>query len=185
MPSHGVHLLCTHYPTMAPVSHQTPAISPARIKTVLLSGALYGAVWSLAPGCLSELLSMPGEAAIVILSGAMTGMIMSAALVPVLARCKRWQAVGLGVLSLPLGAGLFGFVISCIQWVVMKPTGTDYRFVMQIVEQPGYIFDPLQTAKHYVLYATLSAFGIVFIPLAIFTTLHLWRRIINAPVVPA
>lgn len=63
--------------------------------------------------------------------------------------------------------------------------GTHYRFVMQIVEQPGYIFDPLQTAKHYVLYATLSAFGIVFIPLAIFTTLHLWRRIINAPVVQA
>jgi hypothetical protein len=104
-------------------------------------------------------------------------------LVPVLARCKRWQAVGLGVLSLPLGAGLFGFVISCIQWVVMKLTGTQYRFVMQIVEQPGYIFDPLQTAKHYLLYATLSAFGIVFIPLSIFTTLHLWRRIINTPVV--
>jgi hypothetical protein len=128
---------------------------------------------------------MPGEAATVILSGAMTGMIVSAALVPVLARCRRWQAVGLGVLLLPLGAGLFGFVISCIQWVVMKLTGTHYRFVMQIVEQPGYIFDPLHTAKRNVLYATLSAFGIVFIPLAIFTALHLWRRIINAPVVPA
>ncbi len=46
---------------------------------------------------------MPGEAATVILSGAMTGMIVSAALFPVLARCKRWQAVGLGVVALGLG----------------------------------------------------------------------------------
>jgi hypothetical protein len=168
---------------MAPVSHQNPAISPARIKTFLMLGSLYGAVWSLVPGYLSELLSMPGEAATVILSGAMTGIIVSAALVPVLARCKRWQAIGLGVLALPVGAWLFGFVISCIHWVVMKVTGMHYRFVMQIVEPPGYIFNPLQTAKLYALYATLSAFGIVFIPLAIFTTLHLRRRIAPSPVI--
>lgn len=168
---------------MALFSHQSPAISLARIKIVMMWGSLYGAVWSLVPGCLSEILSTLGEAATVILAGAVTGMIVSAALVPVLARCKQWQAIGLSVLALPLGAGLFGFMISCIHWVVMKLTGIHYRFVMQIVEPPGYIFDPLQTAKHYALYATLSAFGIVLIPLAIFTTLHLRRRIVPAPVI--
>ncbi len=146
----------------------------------MLWGALYGAVWSLAPGCISKLLSTPGEAATVILAGAVTGMLVSAALAPGLARCNRWQAVCLGVVSLPLGAGLFGFVASWIHWLVMKLTGTHYRFVMQIVEPPGHIFDPLQTARDYALSATLSVLGIVFIPLAIFTTLHLRRRLVPA-----
>jgi hypothetical protein len=89
------------------------------------------------------------------------------------------------VFALPLSAGFFGFVASWIQWMVMKLTETHYRFVMQIVEPPGYIFDPLQTAKHYAFYATLSPFGIVFMPLAIFTTLNLRRRIAPSPVVQA
>ncbi len=37
----------------------------------------------------------------------------------------------------------------------------------------------------YLLYATLSAFGIVFISLAIFNTLQLRRRIVPAPIIRA
>jgi hypothetical protein len=168
---------------MPQISNPPSAMRSARLKTVLLWGALYGAVWALAPGCLSEILSTPGEAATTILAGAVTGMLMSAALAPGLAVSHRWQAVCLGALTLPLGAGLFGFVASWIHWTVMKLTGTHYRFVMQIVEPPGYIFDPLQTAMNYALYATLSAFGIVFMPLAILTTLHLRRRMAAPPLV--
>ncbi len=37
----------------------------------------------------------------------------------------------------------------------------------------------------YVLYAMVSAFGIVFIPLAIFNTLQLRLRIVPAPIIQA
>ena len=141
-------------------------------------GAAYGAVWSLAPGVLSELMRQPGEAATVIFSGSIAGGLLACALAPLLARARLWQALLLGLFSLPLGAGLFGFVISWMHWVVMKLTGTHYRFVMQIVEPPGYVFGPLKAAGDYVLFSTLSPFAFVFIPLAVLTTLHLRRRVL-------
>jgi hypothetical protein len=95
-------------------------------------------------------------------------------------RSRLWQAVLLGVLSLPMGAGLFGFVVSWVQWAVMKLTGTHYRFVMQIVEAPGYVFAPLKAARDYALYSTVSVFALVFIPLAILTTLHLRWRVLRS-----
>jgi hypothetical protein len=150
-------------------------------RVILLWGAIYGALWSLAPGILSELmrLSKPGQAATVILTGILTGVLTSSALAPLLARATRWHAVVLGVVSLPLGAWLFGFLISWIHWVVMRLTGVHYRFVMQIVESPGYDFAPLQVAKQYALFSTWSPFGFVLIPLAILTTLHLQRSILR------
>jgi hypothetical protein len=149
-------------------------------RTTLFWGAFYGILWSLAPGVLSEMLSLarPGEAMTVFLTGILTGVLVSAALAPLLRRTKRWHSAVLGVLSLPLGAWLFGFLISWCHWGVMKLTGTHYRFVMQIVEPPGHVFDPLQAASDYALYSTLSPFGLLLIPLAILTTLHLRSRIL-------
>jgi hypothetical protein len=118
----------------------------------------------------------PGEAATVIVSGMITGALVAGALAPVLARSNLWQALFLGVLSQPLGAWLFGFVISWVHWVVMKLTGIHFRFVMQIVEPPGYLFAPLKTAQGYSFYSTLSPLTFLFIPLAILTTLHLRSR---------
>lgn len=151
------------------------------LRRTLFWGAFYGTLWSLAPGVLSELLSLarPGEAMTVVLTGILTGVLVSAALAPLLPRTKRWHAAVLGVLSLPLGAWLFGFFISWCHWGVMKLTGIHYRFVMEIVEPPGHVFGPLQTAGNYALYSTLSPFGLLFIPLAILTTLHLRSR--NVP----
>jgi hypothetical protein len=145
------------------------------LRVSLIWGTIYGVLWSLAPGVLSELLSFarPGEAMTVILTGILTGVLVSAALAPLLRPAKRWHAAVLGVLSLPLGAWLFGFVISWCHWGVMKLTGIHYRFVMQIVEPPGHVFGPLQTAGDYALYSTLSPFGLLLIPLAVLTTLHL------------
>jgi hypothetical protein len=141
---------------------------------MLFWGAIYGTLWSLAPGVLSELLSVarPGEAMTVVLTSILTGVLVSAALAPLLPRTKHWHAAVLGVLSLPLGAWLFGFLISWCHWGVMKLTGIHYRFVMEIVEPPGHA-----------LYSTLSPFGLLLIPLAILTTLHLRSR--NVPTRPS
>jgi hypothetical protein len=151
-------------------------------RVVLLWGAIYGALWSLAPGILGELLrlSKPGEAVTVILTGILTGVLVSVTLAPLLPKTKRWHAAILGVISLPLGAWLFGFLISWCHWSVMKLTGVHYRFVMPIVEPPGYVFAPLHAAKDYALFSTLSPFALVFIPLAVLTTLHLRSRFIRS-----
>lgn len=167
-------------PNLAEIHHSGRPLS-----TTLFWGAFYGTLWSLAPGVLSELLSLarPGEAMTVVLTGILTGVLVSAVLAPLLPRTKRWHAALLGVLSLPLGAWLFGFLISWCHWGVMKLTGIHYRFVMEIVEPPGHAFGPLQTAGNYALYSTLSPFGLLLIPLAILTTLHLHSR--NVPTRPS
>jgi len=161
-----------------PTSSLDPGI-PLRV--TLLWGAIYGALWSLAPGILNELLRMsrPGEAMTTILTGIITGVLVSVTLAPFLRKTRHWQAALLGILSLPMGAWLFGFLISWCHWGVMKLTGIHYRFVMQIVEPPGYVFGPLKAARDYALYSTLSPFGLLFIPLAVLTTLHLRSKMLR------
>jgi predicted membrane protein len=159
---------------------QTKTTLPTNIQIALRWGTAYGVVWSLAPGILSELMRQPGQAATVIFAGAITGVLVACALTPALTRSRMWQALLLGLLSLPLGAGLFGFTISWIQCVVMNLTGVHYRFVMQIVEAPGYVFAPLKAGRDFALYSTLSPFGLLFIPLAVLTTLHLRSRILRS-----
>lgn len=149
------------------------------MRVCFIWGSVYGALWSFAPGVLSELLRQPGEAATVVLSGILTGVVVTFSLATLLPRCQRPVAWLLGAMSLPLGAGIFGLVISWIHWIVMKLTGTHYRFVMEIVEPPGYVFGPLQAARDYAIYSTLSVFALLFIPLAILTTLHLRRKLLR------
>lgn len=150
-----------------------------RTKITLAWGVAYGAVWSLAPGFLSELLRNTGEAVTVVLAGAVTGAVVTLLLAPFLTRFKWWGAVLLGVVSLPLGAGLFGIIVSWIHWIVMRTTGIHYRFVMEVVEPPGYVFGPLKAGRDYALYSTCSAFALLFIPLALLTTLHLRRMLLR------
>jgi hypothetical protein len=48
-------------------------------RSTLVWGAIYGALWSLAPGILGQLLSLsrPGETATVVLTGVLTGVLVS------------------------------------------------------------------------------------------------------------
>jgi MFS family permease len=140
-------------------------------------GAVYGALWSLVPGVLSELLWHPGQAASVVASGIITGVIVTCLVSPLLAAARWWQIVILGMASLPLGASLFGLIVSSMHWLIFKATGVQLRFVMQTVEPPGYLFDPLDVAFDYSLHSTMTVFAIGLLPLAVFTTLHLFRQI--------
>ena len=146
-----------------------------------LWGAAYGVGWAFAPGILSELMRGPGEAGTVVAAGAITGALVARLLAPALARSRSWQAMTLGALSLPVGAALFGIVVSWLHWLVMQTTGVHYRFVMETVEPPGYVFEPLKSGRDYALYSTCSALAMLFVPLAVFTTLHLRRRLLREP----
>jgi len=164
--------------TRTPNDSMAPGVlAPRTLTSQVKIGAIYGAIWSLVPGILSELLWHPGQAASVVASGIITGVIVTCLVSPLLVRARWWQAVILGMVSLPLGASLFGLIVSSMHWLIFKATGVQLRFVMQTVEPPGYLFDPVDVAFEYVTHSTTTFFAIGLIPLAILTTLHLFRRI--------
>ncbi|MEY2597994.1 MAG: hypothetical protein RLZZ142_253 [Verrucomicrobiota bacterium] len=145
-------------------------------KVALPWGALYGALWSLAPGFFSELLHTPGEAATVVLAGSLSGATVASLLVPVLEGGGPWR-LGFALLALPIGAGTFGFLISWLHWGIMRATGTHYRFVMQVVEAPGYRFGPCEAARDYAVFSFLPPLILAFLPLMVLTVWHLRRLI--------
>jgi hypothetical protein len=149
--------------------------------SLLTLGVIYGALWSLAPGILSELLWSPWQAITVLVAGMLTGTIVTFALAPRLRRMNLIQGTLLGVLSLPFGASMFGMLISCLHWIVLKSTGIHYRFVMEIEEPPGYVWAPLEAAWQYATGSTFTFFAIGLMPLAILTTLHL-QAVVRRPV---
>ena len=60
----------------------------------------------------------------VIVSGVLSGVIVSFALVAPLAKSSRGKTILLGALSLPLGAFVFGVLLSLVQWLVREFGGT-------------------------------------------------------------
>lgn len=140
-------------------------------------GAGGGVLWSLVPGFLSELLHPPGQAATVVLSGALTGLLLSAGMAPLLVRARRWQVVVLGLVSLPLGAGSFAWFLTWSHLAVLKVTGVHFRGVMEIVEPPGYIFDPIGSFWWMAEMSLHPMPGLICLPLAILTAIGLRRQL--------
>jgi hypothetical protein len=131
-------------------------------KTVLF-GATAGALWSAVPGTLSELFRSTGETLSVIATGVITGVLVSLIVWSVFLVLGGRGTLLLGVISLPLGAFLFGILISAVHVVIKMATGTAYRFAQ-------YNFDPLNAGLNYALGSLLSVFVLGLLPLAVFTT---------------
>ena len=136
-----------------------------------------GLLWSfVVPGTLSELFESPGETFTVLGAGMLTGVGVSFLLYLPLARLGRRDPVRsvliAGILSLPAGAFLFGFVVSSLQLVVHMVTGANYRFV-----EDG--FAPVETGFVYALFSVASYFVLPFLPLAIFTTWLFHRLVVK------
>jgi hypothetical protein len=68
----------------------------------------------------------PGATATMLGGGAITGVLVSFALRPLLTRFGRWGALASGIFSLPVGAFAFGVITSLIQLMVKLFTGIDY-----------------------------------------------------------
>lgn len=149
-------------------------------RRLLIFGLGYGAIWSLVPGALSDLLRSPLQAATVLGAGMMTGIVVTLALALVLKRANVWQAAVLGILSLPIGAWLFGLLISCVHWMILQVSGVHLRFVTEIEEVPGYLWAPFDAAFQYAFFSSFTVFAIALLPLAILTTLHLWKAVCDA-----
>lgn len=146
-------------------------------RRLLIFGLGYGAIWSLVPGALGDLLRSPLQAATVLGAGMLTGTVVTLALALVLKRLNGWQAAVLGILSLPIGAWVFGLLISCAHWIILQLSGVHLRFVTEIEEVPGYAWAPFEAAFQYAFFSSFTVFAFALFPLAILTTLHLWKAV--------
>ena len=105
-------------------------------------------------------------------AGVLAGVLASFALAAALRRCGRGAAILFGALSLPVGAFLFGVLLSLVQWLVREFTGTAYPFV-------AYEFAPIKTGAQYALLSVISVLAFILFPLAVGTTLLL-RRVVHS-----
>ena len=107
------------------------------------------------------------------LSGLLTGVMVSLLLVLALAKSGRGTAILLGALSLPLGAFVFGVMIWLVHWLVPVLGRRECRDVAPI-------FSPLAVGAQYALVSMISVFAFILFPMAIGTTVWL-RRVIHSP----
>lgn len=133
-------------------------------------GAASGLVWGVVPLTLSELWQSAGEAVSILFAGALTGVAVTLLLAWPLHQSGRSPAIAIGIASLPLGAFLFGVIASWVHYGLAQRSGVTYRFMR-------HRFDPLQVGQDYALFASLSWFAIVLIPLAVVTTILLHRAV--------
>jgi hypothetical protein len=138
---------------------------------IFVFGIVSGLTWSCVPGVLSELFRSAGETATVIVSGVLTGVLISFALGAALRRSRLGEALLLGIAALPLGAFAFGVCLSLVHWVVRQFTGMAYRFA-----DP---FAPIMAGAQYAILGVVTVFAFILFPMAVCTTLLL-RRVVRA-----
>jgi len=132
-------------------------------------GTVSGLVWGVAPLTLLEMWQSDGETLSVLLAGILTGIAVTRLLVwPLCHSNNRWRTVAIGAASLPLGAFLFGVIGSSIQLGVARWLGVTCELVKN-----G--FQPLHMGVGLAGASLLPMFAIVFLPLAVTTTLLLHR----------
>jgi hypothetical protein len=134
----------------------------------ILFGTFAGMLWSLVPGTLSELFTSFGQGVSVVLCGVLTGIIVTFTVRRLFDGSSKRFGIFLGVLSLPYGAFLFGFIISVAHAFIAVIGGPKYRFI-------EYRFEPFEAGMSYALYSSISIFAVVLFPAAIFTTLRVQK----------
>jgi hypothetical protein len=133
---------------------------------VIMFGIVSGLIWSVVPGGLNDLFRSK-ESILVFIAGAVTGLAVSLALKVPLTKFGRWWTLLLGLVSLPLGAFIFGVVFSLLNvsdWL----NGSQYG-----------IFNSILIGGYYALLSVISIFAIVLFPLAVLTTFTL-RAVIHS-----
>jgi hypothetical protein len=129
---------------------------------ILTFGTVSGLLWSAAPGVLANLFSTRGDIPATVIAGMVSGILTSTLLAAVVMRFGRGLAVLFGLLSLPLGAFLFGFTVALI-----------VRFVPALTSGTRAFVEPWTLGFNYALWSVISVFAIGLFPLAVFTTLLL------------
>ena len=128
---------------------------------IVLFGTLSGLLWSVIPGTLNNLFTTGSEVATTLGTGVVAGVVTSALLTPFVLIRGRCLTIVLGLLSLPLGAFVFGAALAL--------TGQFFKFpaAAQV------LVDPWILGAQYALLSVISIFALGLFPLAVLTTLLL------------
>jgi len=132
------------------------------ITRALAFGFVSGLLWSVVAGFLADLFAHRADVPVTIVSGVVAGIVTSAILALLVARSNRGLTVLFGLLSLPLGAFVFGFTFGVIS-----------RFLPALTDGARELIDPWTLGSNYALLSVISIFAIGLFPLAVFTTLLL------------
>jgi hypothetical protein len=133
-----------------------------------LFGLLSGLLWSLVPGTLANLFESRANVPATLLAGIVAGILTSLALASVLGRFGRILAVVLGLLSLPLGAFIFGFALEIIAHFFSTLSSGDRTFLQ-----------PWRLGLNYAVLSVISIFAVGLFPMAVLTTFFLRRVILR------
>ena len=134
---------------------------------VITFGIISGLIWSVVAGGLNGLFDSAKASVLVVLAGALTGLTVSLALKAPLTKFGRWWTLVIGLVSLPLGAFIFGVVFSILDvsdWL----KGSQYG-----------IFNAIVIGGYFALLSVISIVAIFLFPLAVFTT-FLLRVVIHS-----
>jgi hypothetical protein len=141
--------------------------TPAR---VLAFGLISGLVWSFAVVLLfqhNQLLARGLDLPGMLVAGAISGVATSAILAPILRRAGGGWSVFSGLLSLPIGAFLFGFSCGLFSHLFPEYSSGNYASI-----------SPWMLGCAFAAASVATAFALVFLPLAVATT-YLLRAYLN------
>jgi hypothetical protein len=126
---------------------------------IMIFGFVSGLLWSVAPGVLANLFSSRADVPATIIAAIVSGVVTSAILAAVVTRFGRGLTVVFGLLSLPLGAFVFGFSLALIT-----------RFLPALTSGTRAFIEPWTLGGNYAVLSVISVFAIGLFPLSVATT---------------
>ena len=146
-------------------------VGHTRRVSLMMFGAVAGAIWAIVPLVLLDMFHPVGQAITVFVAGVMTGIVMSQLLAITLAGRGRPATLLAGVFAYPVAAFVFGMLISIVQWLAKGTLGVTYR-----VMRDG--FAPIESGVGLAVAATFWPFALVLVPIAVWTT-HQLKNIVD------
>lgn len=130
---------------------------------IVTFGVISGVVWSLAPGILGDWFSDRADIPGTFIAGILAGVLTAAMLSLLITRFGRTGTLVLGVVSLPVGAFVFGLSLALVSRIAPALTSHVH---------------PWSSAMTYAVLSLISVFAVVLIPLALLTT-HLFKKVVR------
>ena len=133
---------------------------------VLGFGAFSGVIWLVAPLFFTDF-HQDGSLVVFLLAGVLTGIATSLIVAGPVRRSGFGMTLLAGLLALPLGAFVYGVIVSTLHWLIQNG-------------EVGIPFDPIVAGYWFMVYASLSLLSVVFYPASVTTTFLLQRVVRSA-----
>ncbi len=143
------------------------------LSRTLAFGCLSGLIWSVVPGVLAGLFNSRADVPAVLIAGIVSGVATAITLAALVPRAGRRLTIVSGLLSLPLGAFVFGFSLALLSRLLPALTSGAHGF-------PA----PWNLGITYALLSVVSVFALGLFPLAVASTFLLKRLLLHGSKAP-